>query len=413
VRRGAALSLLLLPLLAASGFAPTASAAPAFAPPAAAAAAGLALRASASSPGRIALRLHAAPGVAVVLRDELTGATRTLTPSGPDTVVRRFAVWSCAASVRRFTATQAAASATARLRTPTCARRLSVVAPRRLRAPHRGVLVLRDNWRLGRFGGRLCVRVPGAANGRCRAARVPAGARSVKLGFAALRPGGYRVSLINRFQTIRGVVRARPAGGRLRLLATGDSMIQIVDSFLDQRLPGVAVRSDARISTGISKPSLLDWGAHARSQARARPDAIVMFLGANDGFPMAGADCCGLPWIAEYARRARAMMRTYARGGRARIYWLTLPAPRSGFFRQVYPAVNSAVRQAAAGLEDDVRVIGLDDVFTPGNRYRSSMRVRGKRVRVRQSDGIHLNVRGASLAARLIVRALRADRMLP
>jgi hypothetical protein len=190
-------------------------------------------------------------------------------------------------------------------------------------------------------------------------------------------------------------------------------MIQIVDSFLARRLPGVAVRSDARISTGISKPSLLDWSEHARSQARDRPDAVVMFLGANDGFPMAGADCCGLPWIAEYARRARQMMRSYARGGRGRVYWLTLPAPRSGFFRQVYPAVNAAVRQAASGLADDVKVIGLDGVFTPGNRYRSSMRIRGRRVKVRQQDGIHLNTTGASLAANLVIRALRADRMLP
>ena len=71
-------------------------------------------------------------------------------------------------------------------------------------------------------------------------------------------------------------------------------MIQIVDSFLRQSAPGRArLRSDARVSTGLSKPSLLDWHAHARQVAGIRPDAVVMFLGANDGFPMAGADCCG------------------------------------------------------------------------------------------------------------------------
>jgi hypothetical protein len=41
------------------------------------------------------------------------------------------------------------------------------------------------------------------------------------------------------------------------------------------------------------------------------------------------------------------------------------------------------------------------------------MKVGGKRVRVRQSDGVHLNVTGAELAAKLIVRAIRRDRMLP
>jgi hypothetical protein len=138
-----------------------------------------------------------------------------------------------------------------------------------------------------------------------------------------------------------------------------------------------------------------------------------MFLGANDGFPMAGADCCGMSWIAEYARRARKMMRTYARGGRSRVYWLLLPAARGGLFRETFPAVNAALRQAAAGLGDDVRLVELDEVFTPGGRYRKSMRIGGKLMRVRQSDGVHLNATGAELAARLVVGAIRRDRMLP
>jgi hypothetical protein len=126
--------------------------------------------------------------------------------------------------------------------------------------------------------------------------------------------------------------RAGP-DGRLRVLATGDSMIQIVDSYLKQRLDGARVRSDAQVSTGISKPWLLDWRAYSRRQARRlRPDVTVMFIGANDGFAMGGIACCGRPWIAEYARRARRMMRTYARDGRARVYWLLLPLPRGGPF---------------------------------------------------------------------------------
>jgi hypothetical protein len=168
------------------------------------------------------------------------------------------------------------------------------------------------------------------------------------------------------------------------------------------------------VATGISKPGLLDWQAHAREQASGvRPDVTVMFIGANDGFPIAGADCCGQPWIARYAVRARRMMRAYGRGGRGRVYWLLLPAPRGGFFREIFPAVNAAVRSAARGLEDDVRVVDLARVFTPGGRYRDSMTIGGRTVRVRQRDGIHLNTTGASLAATIVIRALRRDRMLP
>jgi uncharacterized protein len=218
-------------------------------------------------------------------------------------------------------------------------------------------------------------------------------------------------------------MRATPRGGRLSVLATGDSMIQIIDSYVQQRIGSgpARVRSDAHISTGISKPSLLDWPAHAMRRARGmRPDVTVIFLGANDGFPMAGAACCGRAWRIEYARRARVMMHTYARGGRARVYWLLLPAPRgaaaAGAARrelpEVYFGVNAALRRAARGLEDDVRLIDLVEVFTPGWRYRDSMPVAGRTVRVRQSDGVHLNTTGASLAATLVIRAMRRDRIL-
>ena len=74
------------------------------------------------------------------------------------------------------------------------------------------------------------------------------------------------------------------------MLATGDSMIQIVDGFLEAGLGGRAsVKSDARISTGISKTLMLDWVAQARRQATRRPQATVMFIGANDGFAIGGA----------------------------------------------------------------------------------------------------------------------------
>jgi lysophospholipase L1-like esterase len=373
----------------------------------------LQLRASAHERGRIALRVQAQPGVEVTVRDELTGEQRTFAPSADETVLRRFAVWSCASALRRFTATQGADTATAEVRTPTCTHRMTLAAPRRSAAA-RGVAVrLRDRWRLGDFAVRFCVRPPGAGQ-RCRSLEMPSGRHARIVRFRALRPGSYALSAEMPYQRLRRTWRAKPPGGRLRILATGDSMIQIVDSFMRERARPATLRSDARVSTGISKPALLDWRRHAREQvADIQPDVTVMFLGANDGFPMAGVDCCGMPWVAEYARRVREMMRTYARGGRARVYWLLLPAARGGLFRETFPAVNAALRLAAAGLEDDVRLVELDEVFTPGGRYRKSMRIDGKRVRVRQSDGVHLNTTGAGLAARLVVEAIRRDRMLP
>src|SRR3954451_11140556 len=82
---------------------------------------------------------------------------------------------------------------------------------------------------------------------------------------------------------------ARP--GPLRtLLVTGDSLSQPLDAELARDLAGragVRVVRDARLGTGISKSDLLDWGKLSVAQTRKdRPDAVVMFLGANEGFPI-------------------------------------------------------------------------------------------------------------------------------
>jgi len=373
----------------------------------------LAITADARETGYVGLRVHGAAGLTVTIDETVAGGAperiRELTMDDADVRIRRATEWRCDRRTRTFVVGDAdGRSATASVRTPSCERRLAIAAPRRVSEGEAVRYRVRDRWRLGDLRARVCVEPPGGP-ASCR--RRAVGERGLLGRFTALRPGGWLVRAEIEGGRARRVVRA---GGRLTVLATGDSMIQIIDSYLQQRLRprGVRVRSDAHISTGISKPSLLDWQAQARRQAARRPHVVVMFLGANDGFPMGDAACCGEAWIAEYARRARRMMATYARGGRTRVYWLLLPTPRGGFFRQTFPAVNAGIRRAAARARRDVRVIDLVRVFTPGGRYRSSMPIGGRRVRVRQSDGVHLNTTGASLAAQIVIRTLRRERIL-
>jgi hypothetical protein len=194
-------------------------------------------------------------------------------------------------------------------------------------------------------------------------------------------------------------------------------MIQIVDSFLERRLERrrkTSVRSDAHIATGISSPSQLNWVKKARRQAGGiKPDVTVMFIGANDGFNMGSAACCNAAWVTEYARRVEKMMRSYRRHGRSVVYWLTLPAPRSPAFAKIFSPVNEAIRRAGKRFNTGVRVIDMAKVFTPGGVFRKRMRFHGHTQTVRQADGVHLSVAGASIAATIIIERLRADRLLP
>lgn len=194
-----------------------------------------------------------------------------------------------------------------------------------------------------------------------------------------------------------------------RVLATGDSMIQIVDGFLKDRLAPkhVSVRSDARISTGLSKPSLLNWPAHARRQvASHHPDITIMFIGANDGFNFGSVACCGRAWQKRYAKVASGMMRTYAQDGAGTVYWCLLPAPRGANFRRVFVAVNAALHRAVKRHPGTAQLIDLPKTFTPGYRFRQSISFGGRTQSVRQEDGVHLNAAGASIAATLMIRRM-------
>jgi hypothetical protein len=213
---------------------------------------------------------------------------------------------------------------------------------------------------------------------------------------------------------------AAAAHSRGRILASGDSMIEIVDNFLRDRLEPyrLHVKFDDHIGTGLSKPFQLNWPRHARRMARRyHPRASVVFIGANDGFSLRyhgkRVNCCSRKWTLAYAREVRKMMRALERGGKSRVYWLTLPAARKHTWNRIYRHVNRGIEIAAREERHrKVEIVDLRPVFTPTGHYRRSIRRRGKRVVVRQSDGIHLNRAGAAIAARMIERAMRRDGLL-
>jgi len=206
--------------------------------------------------------------------------------------------------------------------------------------------------------------------------------------------------------------------GARTVLVTGDSMAMPLDVEIARRLAGrkgTRVLRDARLGTGVSKTDLLDWRKLSAQQVRKyHPDAIVVFIGANEGFAMPGpggrqVQCCGGDWKDVYVGRVRRIMGNYRQGGKARVYWLTLPLPRDGDRQEIAHTVNSALDAAYRPLRSDVRVLNMEEVFTPDGRYRDAMDVDGRKRIVRNSDGIHLNEAGAQVAAKLVLQRLERD----
>jgi hypothetical protein len=196
--------------------------------------------------------------------------------------------------------------------------------------------------------------------------------------------------------------------------------MQILDNFIAQDASRyrVGVTSDARISTGLTNSFFFDWPRHARQQAATiRPDATVFFIGANDGFSVAGkrgqaVGCCGSAWSAGYANLVAQMMSIYLRGETGRVYWFVLPAPRPPNFQRLFNAVNAGIRIAARRFPGRVSLIDANAFFTPGNRYRDFMSYHGRGLVIHEPDGIHLSTASDAIDAATVVGRLRADRLI-
>jgi lysophospholipase L1-like esterase len=209
-----------------------------------------------------------------------------------------------------------------------------------------------------------------------------------------------------------------PPRRRLRtLLVTGDSMSMPLDSDLAQQLVGrgVHVIRDPHLGSGLSTTFVVDWGKLSAAQVKAdHPDAVVIFIGANDGFPMPGpggrkVSCCSADWAAVYANRVRQVANTYRQAGAARVYWINLPTPREAARQQIARVINAAIAVGVEPWAAQVRVLDTVPIFTPGNVYRDAMPVGGTQTIVRRADGIHLNDAGSELLATVVLKAINQD----
>jgi lysophospholipase L1-like esterase len=367
------------------------------------------LDASATEPGWIALSATGTTGATVAITSHGTTVTEfTLTTA---TGGRRHAApWRCTRRTQTFTATEtlddgSTQAATASVTTPACNAGLTVSTwpqPPRVGRPLQ--ITVTSTRAADRRQVTACA-VRGATK-VCRSAALATGAAAVSL--ILPRPGMWHLHLNGH-----GIASQLPvnAGRRpLTVLATGDSEIQVLDDQMAAALRGRArVIGEAHISTGLSKLGLFNWLKRAQTQAQTiHPDVTVMSIGANDGFPISGAQCCGQPWIDAYAARARQMMRSYLRHGAGRVYWFLLPTPRRANFVPVYQAVDAGFIKAAASFPGQAHVVDIRPIFSPGGHYRQFV----GSVNARESDGIHLSAAGDQIALQYLLGLMRQDRTL-
>jgi uncharacterized protein len=198
------------------------------------------------------------------------------------------------------------------------------------------------------------------------------------------------------------------------LLVTGDSEAQFAGEVLTDMLPSdlFDVSVVARNATGLTNPEFFNWEINARQEIAARdPDAVVMVIGGNDGFNvMVDGQLYGPEtpqWQLEYARRTAVVMRELGQDGKRPVYWVPPPTARDPEFNRIFASQNKAVEQAARAVPG-ARYVDVYSTLNKG-RYSDTLKIDGRRVLARQSDGIHFSRDGAVAPARLILRAMAKD----
>ena len=200
----------------------------------------------------------------------------------------------------------------------------------------------------------------------------------------------------------------------LQLLVTGDSEAEFVGQRVVDQAPSdlIEVETAARNATGLTNPAFFNWELNAQQEIDARnPDAVIMAIGGNDGFNVEVAGRLYGPhdpeWQTEYARRVAVVMRELSENGKRPVYWVPPPTARDDEFNAIYGAQNRAVEQAAKAVRG-ARYVDIYNTIN-GGRYSDELKVDGRRVLARQSDGVHFTRDGAVVPTRLILRAMARD----
>jgi hypothetical protein len=201
----------------------------------------------------------------------------------------------------------------------------------------------------------------------------------------------------------------------IKVFVTGDSQALFIGELLTDQLPDdlFDVEVSPRNSTGLTNPEFFNWEVNAQQEIDARqPGAVVMVMGGNDGFNVLGQDGQlygpqDPEWQTEYARRAAVVMRELSSKGKRPVYWLPPPTARDPQYNTIYATQNRAVKQAAAAVPG-ARYVDIYNTINNG-RYSDELKIDGRRVLARQSDGVHFSREGAVVPARLVVQAMSKD----
>jgi lysophospholipase L1-like esterase len=209
-----------------------------------------------------------------------------------------------------------------------------------------------------------------------------------------------------------GPIRAVDASRPLTVFVAGDSQAEyLADAVTTESSFALEVEQQHEISTSLSRPDYFNWPARLREVDEAQdPEAVVLFIGANDHQDMTDSDGSRLvegtnEWQTEWRRRLEITFDLLEQDGR-RIFWVTQPPMRDGELDAGIDQIN-VLANAVIAEREFVSAIDIWPLF--GGESGFSERVTGpdgNEIRARIDDGVHLTRDAASWVADMVFAAM-------
>jgi len=205
--------------------------------------------------------------------------------------------------------------------------------------------------------------------------------------------------------TAQAQTLATPALPSMQVALVGDSMMAVGLAPVLRRTmaaqSGVRFVRAYRSGTGLGRPDVFNWPEqYPQLIGAARPGLVICSIGANDAqnFQLdRTVYVFGTPaWKQVYADRVRQFARLLTRDG-AHVLWVGMPVMRENGFARRMASVNSLVKEVLTEFPQITWIDPNPYIAGEGGSFQQYLRdQRGKLVRLRADDGIHLSEDGAA-----------------
>ena len=198
------------------------------------------------------------------------------------------------------------------------------------------------------------------------------------------------------------------------VLITGDSMMQYIGIAARQNYPklGLKVLDLSKHSTGLLDKKSHNWAQVIKDTLAKNKDIklLVMLIGANDpwGRSINGKfyELNSSEWREFYARRVDEIYKI-AKASNVKVLWLSLPCMQKTDYAKKTQLLNEIYKSASE--QNGQFFINTSEYLCQNDEYKTHIDINGKRSKIRQDDGIHINKIGSQILADEILKRIEIE----